>query len=255
MRRLLILVAALALLTTACKIEINAEFVINADKTGEVVLEFGYDDEVAQLAAANGSSPTEMLGDFDLEDVPGATVTTETRGDMTFQVITVPIDDVTQAEGLGGDLADGLTDDFQISFTDERVTIRGATTLDDALGEDTGEMGLTPEMLAQFFEINVRVTMPGKILEHNADSQSGNTLTWNIDLTGGALDIFAESDPNASEGSSMLLYVLIGAGAVLLVLVLWYLMRRKGGGTAAAAPAAAPAPAADSPPPAPPPSE
>ena len=64
MRRLLILVAALALLTTACKIEINAEFIINADKSGEVVIEFGYDDEVAQLAEANGSSPDEMFEDF-----------------------------------------------------------------------------------------------------------------------------------------------------------------------------------------------
>jgi LPXTG-motif cell wall-anchored protein len=197
-----------------------------------------------------------MLSDFDLDEVPEATVTTETRGDMTFQVITVPIDDVTSDEGLGGDLGEGLTEDFQISFTEDRVTVRGNTTLDDALGAGGGEeMGLTPEMMAQFFEINVRVTMPGKVLDHNADSQSGNTLTWNVDLTGGSLDIFAESDPNASSSSSTMLYVLIGAAAVLVALVLWYFMRRKSGGGGGAAPAAPMAPAADTPPPAPPPSE
>ena len=257
MRRLLILVAALALLTTACKIEINAEFVINADKTGEVVIEFGYDQEIADLMAAQGGEPADMLADFDVEDLPGATVRVETRGDMTFQIITAPIDDVTSAEGLGGEMGAGLTDQFTVEFTEDRVTVRGSTTLDDALGDAGDEdMGLTPEMMAQFFEVNIRVTMPGKVLDSNATSQDGNTLIWAVDLSAPVLDIYAESDPNASSGgSNILLYVLIGAGVVLLLLVLWYLMRRAGKGSDTAAPAAPAAPAADTPPPAPPPSE
>lgn len=252
MRRLLILVAALALLTTACKIEINAGIVINADKTGEVVFEFGYDEDVAALAEANGAAPEDMLSDFDLEDLPNATVTTETRGDMTFQVIRAPIDDITAAEGLGGEAGAGLTDQFEITFTEDRVTVQGSTTLEDALGEGGGEdMGLTPDMMAEFFSVNIRITMPGKVLDSNADSQSGNTLTWNVDLTAPSLEIYAQSDPTASSGGgNLLLYVLIGAGAVLLLLVLWYVMKNRGSGGASPAPAADPGMAPPPPPPA-----
>ena len=59
--------------------------------------------------------------------------------------------------------------------------------------------------------------MPGKILDHNATSQDGNTLTWVVDLTAGTLDISAESNPNESSGgsSSILLYALIGAAVVI----------------------------------------
>jgi hypothetical protein len=255
MRRLLILVAALALLTTACKIEINAEFVINADQSGQVILEIGYDDEIAELAAAEGGSPTELLGDFDLEDVPGAEMTTERRGDMNFSIVKVPIDDYTQADALGGDLTSGLTDDFQITFTEDRVTVRGSTTLDDALGDDGAAPAFPPEMMAEFFSINIKATMPGKILDHNATSQDGNTLTWEVDLASAAIDIFAESNPNESAGgSSMLLYALIGAAVIVAAVLAWMMMRKRSGPAPAAA---APAPPAsdESAPPAPPPAE
>lgn len=247
MRRMLILVAAVALLATACKIEINAEFTINADRSGVVVFEFGYDDEVAELAEANGESPDSLLSDFDIEDMPGAEVTTERRGDMTFQVVTVPVEDFNEAAGLGGDVAEGLTDDFQITFTDELVTVRGSTTLDDALGDDGDTAAFPPEMLADFFSVNIRITMPGKVLDHNATSASGNTLTWELDLTSGSLDVFAESDPRASSSSSsILLYVAIAAGVVLVLLLAWMMMRKRGGSSGGAPPpfeaAAPPAP-------------
>ena len=256
MRRLLILMAALVLLTTACKIEINAELEIMADKSGNVIFEFGFDDEVAALAEANGASPESMLGDFDFEDIPGAETSTEQRGDMTFTIIKVPVEDFTEAEGMAGDLTEGLTDDFEITFTDDRVTISGSTTLDDALGGGGDDLGISPEMMAEFFSVNIKVTMPGKILSHNATSQSGNTLTWVIDLTAGTLDIQAESDPNASSGGSgLMLYLLIGAAVILAAVLAWLWMKKRGE-TAPAADAAPPAPPTDdTAPPAPPPAE
>jgi hypothetical protein len=260
MRRLLILVAALALLTTACKIEVNAVFTINADKSGEVTLEIGYDDEVADLAAAQGTDPAEMFSEIDLESMPGAEMTEERRGDLNFRIIKVPIDDLTTAQGLGGDMTQGLADSFQISFTDDRVVVQGSTTLNDALGGDTGDLsGFSPEMMAEFFTINIRITMPGKILDHNATSVDGNTLTWAVDLAAPTLDIYAESNPNESPGgSSVLWYVLIAAGVVVLGLLFWLWTRSRsgGGGGGAAAPAAPPAPTAgDVSPPPPPPAE
>lgn len=256
MKRMLILVAALALLTTACKIQINAEFTINADKSGVVVLELGYDDEIKELAESSGESPDSMFGDFDLQDTPGAVVTTERRGDMTFQVVTVPIEDITAADALGGEMAAGLTDNFAITFTEDLVTVTGSTTLDDALGGGGEDMaGIPPEMLSEFFEINIRITMPGKILEHNATSQSGNTLTWAVNLTDPTLDISAQSNPNASAGgSSMMVYIIIAAAVILLGLLAWMFMKKRGS-TGGAATAPPPPMAMGDAPPAPPPSE
>ncbi|MCJ7726384.1 MAG: hypothetical protein MUP76_08380 [Acidimicrobiia bacterium] len=264
MRRILILVAALALLTTACKIQVNAEFTINADKTGAVVLEFGYDDEIKELAESSGESPDSMFGDMGLEDAPNAEVTTERRGDMTFQIVTVPIDDVTAAEGLGGEMGAGLTDDFTITFTDDLVTVTGSTTLDDALGGDSEDMaGIPPEMLSEFFEVNIRITMPGEILDHNATSRDGNTLTWNVNLTDPSISISAQSNPNASAGGgNTMVYIIIAAAVVLLGLLLWLFMKKRGAASGTTAPpmtmddsAAPPMTIDDSLPPAPPPSE
>ena len=86
--------------------------------------------------------------------------------------------------------------------------------------------------MAEFFSINIRVTMPGKILDHNADTQDGNTLTWAVDLTSGTLDISAESDPKASSGgSSMLIFILIGAAVLIAAFLFWWMKMRKGSGT------------------------
>jgi len=255
MRRILILVAALALLTTACKIEINAELTIDADKSGTVTMEIGYDDEILALAEADGGSPADLLGDFDLEDIAGAVTTTERRGDMNFTIVEVPVEDFTQSEGLGGELTSGLTDDFEITFTEDLVTVRGATTLDDALGDSGDTAAFPPEMMAEFFSINIRITMPGKVLDHNATSQDGSTLTWVVDLTAGTLDISADSNPNESPGgsSSILLYALIGAAVLIAALLVWMRMK-KGSGSPATEAAPAP-PADDDTPPAPPPAE
>ena len=254
MKRLLILVAAVALLTTACKIEVNAHFIINADKSGTVKLEIGMDDEVMQFAAMSGETLTAdtIFEDMDLGDVPNARVSEERRGNMTFFIVEVPIDDITEAQNLADGPIEGFGDDFSITFTDDRVTVQGRTTMDDALGGAGDDMaGMPPEMMAEFFEINLRITMPGKVLEHNATSQSGSTLTWNLDMTSPFVDIYAQSDPRASAGGGGIpIWVWIAAGGALALVIL-FLVARSRGGKPAAAPATA-APTADAPPPPPP---
>lgn len=255
MRRILILVAALALLTTACKIEINANIDINADKSGTIAIELGLDDEFADLMASMSDEPfdpTTMFEDMDLESAPGAVQSEETRGDMTFYIVTIPVDDITDPQDLGGQAAEGLTEDITVTFTDELVSVVASVDASEALGGG-GELDMfTPEMLAESFAVNIRITMPGEILSHNADSQDGNTLTWNVDLAaGGALDIQAESDPRASESSGIPIWVFIAAGAVLVALIGWFLMKSRGGSKPAATPAAdaPPAPEGFAPPP------
>jgi len=110
---------------------------------------------------------------------------------------------------------------------------------------------MPPEMLTEFFEVNLRITMPGKVLEHNATSQSGSTLTWKLDLTEPFIDIYAQSDPRASAGSGGIpIWVWIAAGGALALVILFLVARSRGGKPAAASATAAPP--ADAPPPPPP---
>jgi len=176
---------------------------------------------------------------------------------MTFYIVTIPVEDITEPQNLGGDATAGLTEDIAITFTEELVSVTASVDAGEALGSG-GELDMvSPEMLAESFTVNVRITMPGEILSHNADNQSGNTLTWNVDLVaGGPLDIQAQSDPRGSESSGGIpIWVFIAAGVVLVALIGWFLMKGRGGSKTAAPPAAGAPPAPEGAAPPPPPSE
>lgn len=227
MRRLIALAALVALVTSACKIETNFGAVINPDGSGTIIFEFGMDDE------AQGFLGDDPFEDQDLADLPGARQSTERRGDMTFWVVTADVDDITdfQDEIVGGD---SLLDSFSITITDSRVTVRGSASADDAFGggDDMFDAGMFEDVVTA----NVRITMPGSIISHNADSQNGNELTWRVPVTGGTLDIQAESDPTgspASGGGGFPIWLIVVLAAVVALAVVYFLNKKK------AAPAAA----------------
>lgn len=241
MRRLFALAAVLVLVTAACKIETNFGAVINADGTGTVIIELGVDEEAAQFFL-DGTDP---FADQELADAPGARTREEKRGDLTFYIVELDVDDVTEMqEGLVG-AEGGVLNDLTITVTDDRVTVSGSASAEESVGEAEG-LDLD---IADIFSASVYFTMPGGIVSHNADRQDGNTLYWDVPLTGGDLNIQAESDPNgtpASGGGGGFPVWAIGLLAVAVLAAAWYFMKGRSGG-------AAPAAAADTPPP--PPSE
>lgn len=244
MRKLIALTAVLVLVATACKIETNFGATIQADGSGTIILEIGVDEEAAQFFL-DGSDPFE---DNDFADMPGATVREEQRGDLTFYVLEAEVDDVTDIrEGLV-DADGGVLNDLTITVTDDRVTVSGSASAEDTVS-DAGELDLDIP-LDEIFSATVFFTMPGAILDHNADRQDGNTLFWEVPITGGTLDIQATSDPAGTPASgsgdggfpvwgyALLAAVLLGA--------LWFFLR--GRTTSAGTPAAD---AGDVPPPPP----
>lgn len=247
MRRVMAIVALVALVTAACKIETNFGAVINADGSGTISFEIGMDDE-AQQWFLEGDDPFE---DQDFGDLPGARLTTERRGDMDFWILEADVDDITdfQDEFVGGD---SLLDSFSITFTDDRVVVRGTASAEDAFGDEGGDDMLDPQMFEDAISANVRITMPGAIVSHNATSQEGNTLIWRVPVLGGeALDIQAESDPTGSpagSGGGIPMWVIIALAAVAALGVLYFLNRKK----AAPASATSAPPMTDEVPPAPP---
>jgi hypothetical protein len=218
MRRLFALVAVLVLVTTACKIETNFGAVINADGTGTIVLELGVDEEAAQFFL-DGSDPFE---DQDLADSPDARTREETRGDLTFYIVEADVDDITESQTELVDAEGGVLENLTITVSNDRVSVNGSASAEDTVGAGTDGLDLDLD-IEEIFSATVFFTMPGSIVSHNADRQEGNTLYWNVPITGGALDIQAESDPTgtpASDGGFPIWA--IGILAALVLGALWY---------------------------------
>jgi hypothetical protein len=228
MRRLLALTAVLVLVTTACKIETNFGAVINADGSGTIILELGVDEEAAQFFL-DGSDPFE---DQELADTPGARTREEERGDLTFYIVEADVDDVTESQSELVEAEGGVLENLSITVGDDRVTVQGSASAEDTVGSGTEGLDLDLD-IEEIFSASVFFTMPGEILSHNADRQEGNTLYWSVPLTGGALDIQAESDPAgtpASDGGGFPVWV-IGILAALVLGALWYFNQSRTSGS------------------------
>lgn len=242
MRRLIVMASLLALVATACKIETNIGAIINADGSGTIVTEVGMDEEAKGFfLSEEGADPFEGN---DLADCEGARTREEQRGDLTFYIIECDVADITEFEDTMTSTENTMLTSFDITVTDTLVSVSGTASAEDALGSDVE--GFDPALLEESISANLKITLPGRILDHNADSQSGNTLTWDIPILGGTLDVEASSDPSgtpASDGGggfplwliAVIVVVVLGGGYYL-----WTQNKKKGG----AAPADTPPPAA-----------
>jgi len=251
MRKIMLLAAVLALATTACRIETNAAIDINADQSGSLAIEIGFDEAAATALGAAGlpTSGDALAAGAGLDEAEGAEVTTENRGDMEFVVITVPLDDVTQAGGALSQAANSPLSTLDIEFTDDSVAVTASGSLNEAFSDMGGTEGieqmLPPDQagsLAEAFTSNVRITFPGSIVEHNADSVDGTTLTWNVPFNG-AVDIQAESllsGGGADDGGGFPIWVLVLIVVVVIGAVAFFVLRGRSPAPAAAGGAAAP---------------
>jgi hypothetical protein len=232
MRRLMVIAALLALVAAACKLETNFGAVINADGSGTIIGEIGLDDEAAELFLQD-SDPFEGN---ELTDLPEARTREERRGDMTYYIVEVDVDDISAAEQELIDNENSLLNNLEISVTDSLVTVSGSASAEESLGGEAE--GFDPQVFEDSISATVYFTMPGSITSHNADRQDGNTLYWDIPVLGGTLDIQAESDPSGtpassgSDGFPVWAYALIAAAVIGAA---WYFMKGRAGGEAAPA--------------------
>jgi hypothetical protein len=251
MRRLIVAGALLALVAAACEIETNFGVVINADGSGRIVVEVGMDEEAQELLLEDVDDPFEGN---ELAEAPNAVRRTETRGDLMFWIVEIPVDDVTEIEDTLVGAESSVISSFEVEVTDTLVTVSGTATASEAMGEET----IDPSLLGDALSFNVRITMPGKILSHNADSRDGSTLIWDIPIVGGTLNVQAESDPSQPAGGGggagipIWVWILIGAvvagGGIYL-----YMQRQKNQDAGRATAPSAPGAPEDMPPAPPPP--
>ena len=154
------------------------------------------------------------------------------------------IDTVIQEQMVSS--PDSFIEEFSLTIEPDRVEVTGRGNAGAATEGADDFMSL--EELQESVTINLRLTLPGKILEHNADSQDGNTLTWSVPFTGEAMDVRAVSDPTQSEGGGFPMWAIIVIAAVVVagIAALALLGRRRG--SAAAVPPPPPPPPPELPP-------
>lgn len=133
------------------------------------------------------------------------------------------------ADEFGEGMSDGLDgqkrgDDVAQAATEDPFDDFGSE-LEDAFGD------LDP---SQLFDVSVRVTFPGAVLEHNATRLEGTTAVWDIDPSQPATLIAVAAASGSGGGVPPLLWVLIAAVVVALVVLVVLLLARRGrsGGSA-----------------------
>jgi hypothetical protein len=215
MKKLILLVAGIALLTVACKAEVNVLVDINDDESGTVAFEFGLDDELRGLLESSGGSADDLFGELDLDiATEGGTVTERTEGDMTFTGATKDFEDISQVmtDLVGDTSGEGLFTEFSFVMDDESAAFAAAASSEE---QDTGDLGIDPSALTgDVFSANFILGMPGDVIEHNADEVlSDGRLKWTLPILGGTKTFIAKSE----FGGSSLWWLWIVLGVVLVV--------------------------------------
>ncbi|NND03967.1 MAG: hypothetical protein HKN91_14390 [Acidimicrobiia bacterium] len=240
MRKMWPVLAALVVLTSACRLETNVIIDVNDDGSGVITTELGLDQEMQDLLESFGGGE-DLLSGLDLGD--GTPTETRTEGDMTFFGATQSFSDPSEVQALLDQNQDQASfEDFQLSVDDNGAVLIARTgPLGEQDGLDPGSLPFDPSTITDdVFAANIFVNMPGNVTEHNADEVlADGTLRWGISLTD-PLDISAES----SFGGDGLPWLPIGIAAVAILGVGAFLVMRNRDDTATGALATAEVPPA-----------
>jgi hypothetical protein len=216
MKKLILLFAGIALLTVACKAEVNVLVDINEDRSGTIAFEFGLDEELRELLESQGGTADDLFGELDLDIASeGGTATERTDGDMTFTGATNDFDDISQVmtDLVGDTSGEGMFSEFSFVMDDESAALAATASSED---QDMGDLGIDPTTLTgEFFSANFILGMPGTVVEHNADEVlSDGRLKWSLPILGGTKTFVAKSE---FGGGSSLWWLWIVLGVVLVV--------------------------------------
>ena len=220
----------LALVATACRAEINFIVDVTEDGSGTVGAELGLDEEFRDLIQNFGGNPQDFLSDFNI-DIPGAITRQRTEGDLTYSVTEATFADPAALKGLvrrfstGQEIFEAL--DIQVdeggASIDARIVV---PSIVDEFGGAT-DFGFDPSQFTEeIFSFNFIAALPGTIQDENADERlADGRLRWVIPITGGEVDIHAES--SIGGGGFPLWLVVLVAIAIVGGGGLWLTSRRR----------------------------
>lgn len=224
MRKMWPVLAALVVLTSACRLETNVMINVNEDGTGTFTTELGLDDEMNEILEGFGGS-AELLGSLDLGD--GATET-RIEGDMTYVSSSQSFASIDELKAVVAENEDQATfDEFEFDVDEDGARI--VAKLAALAGEDGVDTDSLPFDLSSLsddaFSASIFVTLPGNVTEHNADEVlADGTLRWKVSVTD-PIDIEAES----TFGGDGVPWLPIGAAAVAILGIGGFLAMRNRG--------------------------
>ena len=210
----------LAVVASACQVRVGTDVAVGADGSGRLALTIGLDEELAQSLDADAIDP--FAGLDTLPD--GWEVQREGERQVTVSA------DFDEPSGLAdrvAQLQDGLDEQDPAVVQDASLEVAedGSATFRARAGfrppSSTGLEGagvafdgqdlaaLLADRGEQVMRVDLRVTLPGPVVEGNADAVDGRTATWNLPVTE-LVEVRAVGGP-ASDRT----WWLVGAGALL----------------------------------------
>jgi hypothetical protein len=193
---LLVLLSLAALLLTACKINVITD--IKSDGTGAYIQEVGI---VTSDLSDLGMDVATFCDEMGKEMPAGMSARQETRDKETWCIFETQFYSLEELEKLYSETETRIN---QISMTEDEFIYD--ITL-DMTGEENSLPGIT-------LNANWIVKMPGRVIESNASEQSGNTLTWKLQI-GQENNIRAVSKLGGPDFGGDWLWYVLGGGAFL----------------------------------------
>ncbi|HLU53228.1 MAG TPA: hypothetical protein VK011_06540 [Acidimicrobiia bacterium] len=238
-RRLLVL-AVSSLLLASCTMRAVVDVDVNADGSGTLEMSIAYDEELRQLIEQESAEPVDwsdpasyMDGDSPatfLEDFPeGADIAPYSDGDFLGFTVSTRFDSLEELNSL---LEESQSDDGEaFPF---RVTTDGSGRFElvsdgpffegAALTEEEAEM-MPPQMLADLFDIQLRVSLPGAIESTNADETVDGVMVWRVDPMSSE-PVIPAAVAQASSSSPVVWLVAVAA-LVAVAGGVWFVRRRS----------------------------
>jgi hypothetical protein len=224
MRKLVLLLGVAALVIGGCRLDASVSIDIAEDGSGSYSIEAGLDQELRDLLGQFGVSAEDLVQTLQ-SGLPEGSSTTREEGDLTYFVNSVSFSDPQEvedtiagaSEATGGD---SLFDRFVLEVNEDGARIEAK--LDVNLADVPLD---TTQLQADALQANFYARLPGTVTSHNADEElADGRLRWALPITGGTLDIQAESSFGGGGVSTPLLIgiaalVVLGGGALLLARV------------------------------------
>lgn len=227
MRKMWPILAALVVLTSACRLETNVSIDVNEDGSGTFTAEIGLDQEMRDALEGFGGSD-DLLAGLELGD---GTTETRSEGDMTYISSTQTFTDPAQLQTvIDANQEQASFEDFELEVTEDGARLLAKTGA--LAGEDGAAADELPFDLGalgdDFFAANIFVKLPGTVKKENADEiMSDGRLRWAISLTD-PIDIEAET----SIGDTGVPWLPIGIAAVAILGIGAFAVTRKKGDAA-----------------------
>jgi hypothetical protein len=226
------LVAALALMLSACTLHLDMRVQVNPDGSGSVEVQATLDAGAVQRAGGDLSAVLDLDGmRADGWTVDGPTATADGGATVTLrQAFRNPAEAREVFADLAGPGSDspfeGLRIDVDRGAFQDRWHLRGAVDLDRGtqVPGTPGDLAALDQQLGgaldRLLTLRIGVRLPGDV-RSNATTKAANGAVWQVRFGDGRLDLDATGTRNHPAP-----FIALGVGALVVILgIVWLLIR------------------------------